>query len=273
MSEVKYRKMPTETLLYEQKIIELEKKLREKTDDLALCRKENEEFIYNAAHDLQAPLRKLSTFIERLVTKSRGTLGDDAKTYIEKIEQTVTAMRSAIDGLSALADITAADFSRCDLNKLFNEVLQESSSLIEQSQAQVDLCLLPSVEGNHAQLKLVFKNIIENSAKFQNKNRALHITIRCSELTPEEKAVMNLPEPKLYYKIEIADNGIGFHQVYADRILKPFQRLHGKSEYEGDGLGLAICQKIINMHDGQIYAEGNENSGSVFVLVLPKIQQ
>lgn len=264
--------MNTEKLLYEERILELEKKLLPSIEALAQCQKENEEFIHIASHDLQAPLRKLSTFIERLTLKSREDLGEEALIYIEKINRTVAGMRSMIDDLSLLSDIGSADpdFIKCDLNKVMSDTINNLKLLIVENSANIITGSLPAVEADAGQIKVAFKTLIDNAIKFKNKVEPPKIVISSEVVTNEEKSVLHLPADKVYYKIEFADNGIGFKQEYADKIFKPFQRLHGKATYTGNGLGLAICKKIIERHLGIMYANGNENSGARFILILPE---
>lgn len=259
---------------FKQKNLELEKKLFETVNDLSLCRKENEEFIYIASHDLKAPLRKLSNFTQLLKKKISEVLSEEAISYFEKIEKTVADMQSLIDGLSALAEVTMSDDNKaCDLNLIIEQVLQESSIWIKQKNATINLCPLPVLNVNFIQLKEVFKNIIDNSLKFQPEWQSPQITIQSEILSFEEKIFFNLDKEKIYFKIKFTDNGIGFKQENADKIFKPFVQLNGRSAFPGNGLGLAICNKIIKMHHGILFATGAENYGSVFILLLPKIPQ
>lgn len=259
---------------FEQKKLELEKKLLETINDLSLCKKENDEFVYIASHDLKAPLRKLSNFTQLLKKTIPEVLSGEAVFYFEKIEKTVADMQSLIDGLSALAEVKATnDYKACDLNMIIEQVLQESSVLIKQKNATINLCHLPVLNVNFIQLKEVFKNIIDNSLKFQPEGQCPQITIRSEILSLEEKIYFNLNKEKIYFKIKFADNGIGFKQENADKIFKPFVQLNGRSAFPGNGLGLAICNKIIKMHHGILLATGAENYGSVFILLLPKIPQ
>lgn len=266
--------MTTENSLYEQRIKDLEKKLQQTTNDLDGCKKEKDEFIYIASHDLKAPLRKLTTFTERLIEKSGEQLSEEAISYLQRIEKNVSSMQSLIDGLSELSEIeTNLNFAKCDLNKIINEVLKDSEAILKKNDAAVHLSTLPILDCNAAQIKQVFKNIIDNSVKFQPEGQAAQIIIESDLLKVEEKINLDLPVKEVYYKIKFADNSIGFNEEDAARILKPFERLNGRSAYPGNGLGLAICNKIIKMHHGIFYVKGQENAGSIFVLILPAIVQ
>ncbi|HUS02165.1 MAG TPA: ATP-binding protein [Chitinophagaceae bacterium] len=260
--------MSTEKL-YEQRIKQLETELLNTTDTLTRYKKEHDEFILIASHDLQAPLRKLSTFVERLTGKIKDLPGE-TKTYAERIQSAVTNMRSLVDGLGTLSEVTEAtkNFQECDLKVLVQIVLNDIQPA---DNVSISCSSLPVIEGNGTQLKHLFRNVIDNSIKFQKKDSPLQININSGEITEEEKKIYDLPPNKTYHKIEISDNGIGFEDQYSEKIFQPFQRLHGKSEYEGNGLGLAICKKITEKHKGIIYAKGDKEKGARFILILPEI--
>ena len=261
--------MSTEKLLYEERIRDLEKELQTTTDTLKNYKKEYDEFILIASHDLQAPLRKLSTFVERLTNKFKD-LPEEAKIYSERIQSAVTSMRCLIEGLATLSEVTEAEkkFQKCDLDELVQTILKD----IQQGDTVNITCSkLPVIEGNSTQLKHLFQNVLDNAIKFQKKDSPLQIIINSKETGEEEKKIFDLPGDKKYYKIEIADNGIGFDDDCSEKIFQPFQRLHGRSEYEGNGLGLAICKKIMEKHNGIIYAKSSKDSGSLFILILPEI--
>lgn len=257
----------------EQKVIDLENELQQTEKALDRCKKASDEFIDIAAHDLKAPMRKLRTFSERLVQKSKG-LNEDAMIYVEKIERTVASMQSLVDGLTALANIgTKFDFVSCDLNETVNEVLTDFSDLIKKEQARIHVADLPTLEAARELMKEIFKNLFDNALKFQREEHIPEVTISSKEMIDEEKIKFNLPVNKVYFQIKFADNGIGFNEDNAGAILKPFVRLHGNSSYPGNGFGLAFCKKVIDMHSGIFVAKGEENNGSVFTLILPQIHQ
>lgn len=265
--------MSTENGVMGQRIIQLEKELKQASEDLQCCKKEKEEFIYIASHDLKAPLRKLSTFTERLIRLAGEDLNPDTLSCIARIQKNVFSMQSLIDDLSTLSEIEAKDFEKCHLNDILKAVLEESSTQWKINSAAIHISDLPVIYGNTSQLKLVFKNIIDNAVKFQPPGQSPEITISADLLKEEEKAMYRLPSEKAYYKIKFADNGIGFNEKEAVDILKPFVRLNGKSSYAGNGIGLAICDKIIKRHNGIFYAKAIENKGSVFILILPEFLQ
>jgi len=266
--------MSIKKLWYDEKIEQLENQLIQNASDLEQCQKENEEFIYIASHDLKAPLRKISTFANRLSEKAGNSLNEEGSSYLHRILSNVAQMQSLIDDLSALADIEKdAEFINCDLGKLINEVLLKLEEKTTLKKAEIIVEPLPQIDGNPAQLKEVFYQLIENSMLFQPEGQAAEIKISSRSLYTKEKTEFSLPADKEFFKIEFSDNGIGFENEHASTIFKAFKRLHGKSTYPGNGLGLAICKKIISMHKGIIYAESKEHEGSVFTLILPQIHQ
>jgi len=256
----------------EETITDLKKKLRHTSDDLDRCKKDKDEFIFLAAHELKAPLRKVSTFTERLVGKAGNQLDEEVLGYINRIEKNVLLMQSLIDDLSDLSEISAnIQLEKCDLNTLMSDVLRELE--VKKNKIKVDLSELPEVNGNGQQLKKAFKNIIGNAIKFQREGVQAEIIIRSESLDGKDKSLLNLPGENEYWKISIEDNGIGFPGEEKDEILKPFVKLNAQSSYPGNGLGLAVCDKIMKIHKGEFYAMGEEDKGSVFVLILPKFLQ
>lgn len=270
----KYRRMSMKNLTYEERITDLENKLIHCATDLEICKKESEEFIYIASHDLNAPLRKLSIFTERLSEHAGEGLGEEALSYLKRIQSTVESMKYLVNGLSALADIeNDVNFGKCDLNLIINEVLKESEEKCKKNNVSILISPLPVIEANASQIKEVFKHLIQNSILFQPQGQSAKIAISAELLGLKEKKDFNLSAEREYYQIRFSDNGIGFKQEFADDIFKPFKRLHGKSTYPGNGLGLAICKKITIIHEGIIYAKANEDQGSIFILILPQIHQ
>ncbi|MGN6533418.1 MAG: sensor histidine kinase [Ginsengibacter sp.] len=266
--------MSTENRLSDQRITELEKELEQTAYDLDCCKKGKDEFIYIASHDLKAPLRKLITFTERLVELAGKELNEEALSCISRIQKNVLSMQSLIDDLSTLSEIEAGiDFKMCDLNEILNGVLETSSAQWQINPTSIHVSALPAIYGDPSYFKLVFKNIIDNAVKFQPEGQVAEIRISAILLTEDEKIKFNLSSENVFYKIKFEDNGIGFNEEDAGRILKPFVRLNGQSSYPGNGIGLAVCDKIIKLHKGIFYAKGIENKGSVFVLILPQFLQ
>lgn len=241
-------------------------------DEIKTHKEQVSDFVESAAHDLHAPLRKLSILIDRVFTKHTEQFSADAKEYITRINTCIEEMRSLIDGLAELASTDAHTFAfvDCDLNIIVNQTLDMMNEEIKEKHAKIEVNPLPVMKGNYVQYQQLFKNLLENAIKFSKKDVSPEVCVSSERVEEDEKIFFNLPLNKKYYKIEISDNGIGFNQVNAERIFEPFVRLHSKSEYEGSGLGLSICKKIADNHDGIIYAEGHENRGSRFTLILPE---
>jgi len=229
------------------------------------------EFIELAAHDLDAPLRKLSVLIERLVNKV-SPASDDMTGYITRIQTCLSDMRSMLDSLSLLSGFSGLSHRNetCHIDDIVREIIEE---LLPQSEDRKNVKItspLPVLKGNRTQYRELFRNLIKNAILFSKSETIAVIELHSTLLLPGEKEYFNLSAPGPYYKIVIADNGIGFRQEYSEKIFEPFVRLHGKSEYPGHGMGLAICKKIVESHQGIIYAEGNASEGARFILILPQ---
>jgi light-regulated signal transduction histidine kinase (bacteriophytochrome) len=181
-------------------------------------------------------------------------------------------MRILIDNLLEFSKISRSNeaFVLSDLNVVMEEAKGELELKIEETGAEIMQDDLPFIVCNPLQIRQLFVNLLSNSLKFRKKDRKTIIRIGSRPATVEEKAAEKLPVDQVYYWITIADNGIGFEKEYAERIFLIFQRLHGKSEYPGSGIGLAICKKIADQHHGVIRAEGRPGDGAVFIVILPK---
>lgn len=248
----------------EEKITSLNNRIKELTN-------EKNDFLQLASHELKSPLRKIATFSDILENKFAAEIPDDALIYLERIKKNVTSMQSIIDGITELNSITPGHTNvNCDLNEALAEALRQLSGTITETKATIQVCELPEIEANCNNMKTVFYNLLSNSIKFCKQGETPKIHISCFELHVEEKNNFNLSFEKIFYKIKFADSGIGFDQAYAAKIFEPFVQLNGKSEVSGNGLGLSVCRKIIELYDGIIYAESN-NAGSSFTLILPKL--
>jgi len=232
-------------------------------------RKDYAEFIELAAHDLDAPLRKLSVLIDRMVMRIDPVT--DIGDYNTRIQACLSDMRSMIDSLSVLARFSSmvTKNDTCEIEKIITKTTNDLQKQ-EQNKITITSSSLPVLQGDSEQYELLFKNLLANAIRFRKKDILPIIEIRSESLSTEEINRFNLGEHKVYFRITIKDNGIGFRQDYSDIIFNPFVRLNGKSEYPGNGIGLSICKKIVENHHGIIYAEGDENSGARFVLILPQ---
>jgi len=253
---------------------EYERSLEEKVKDLDRSNKDLEEFAYIASHDLQEPLRKLTTFSERLQQKFSDKLNDDGNTYIHRMLNATQNMRLLIDNLLEYSRTTSssAHFENCDLNKLIKTALSDLELNIEESNTSIQIEDLPVIEGIPGQLSQLFINIIGNAIKFRIPGKTPEISIKSRLLKSNETSIHLLNHSRKYFKITITDNGIGFEEEYAKRIFQIFQRLHSKAEYPGTGIGLSICKKIVDNHKGIIYAKGKSLKGARFTIILPEQQ-
>jgi light-regulated signal transduction histidine kinase (bacteriophytochrome) len=249
-----------------------EKSLEATVRELNRSNRDLEEFAYVASHDLQEPLRKLSTFSERLVAKAGGQLGDEGVRYTERILAATDNMRILIDNLLEFSRAARPHipFERVDLNIILKQTISDLEISIEQSEAVVEYQLMPTIDAINSQMQQLFTNLIGNAIKFRKPSRPPRIEIRSEPLSVHQKDDLGLLLDAEYHRIEVRDNGIGFEQEYSQKIFQIFQRLHGKVEYPGSGVGLAICKKIVENHRGIIFAEGHVGEGAVFTIILPE---
>jgi PAS domain S-box-containing protein len=253
------------------KLKEYEQELEVKIDELNRSNRDLEEFAYIASHDLHEPLRKLSTFGQRLSSSAEKELSPTNRDYLDRMLKATENMRNLIDNLLEFSRVTrgAATFIKTDLNQLVEEVISEQELKIEETGATVTAERMPMLEVVPSQLKQVFNNLLNNALKFIQPAVKPIIRFECESLSQAERLRYKLKLNREYYKISVTDNGIGFDKVYADKIFQIFQRLHGKSEYAGSGIGLAICRKIADNHKGLIFAESEPGKGSIFTIILP----
>lgn len=257
----------------------LEERVQQRTNDLnevnaelVRSNKELEQFAFITSHDLQEPLRKIQTFANLLSDKYASTLNENANSYINKITSASVRMSQLITDLLNFSRLrrTEGEFIATDLNNVLNEVRNDLEVVISNKKAIINAHTLPIVNAIPFQMNQLFYNLLSNALKFAASDRPLVIDISSKLLSPEEIDVrQGLSKRLSYCEITIKDNGIGFNQVYANKIFEIFQRLNNRSEYEGTGIGLALCNKIMINHSGLIFAKSQENIGSEFYVVLP----
>lgn len=250
-----------------------EKNLQLKIEELDRSNKELEEFAYIASHDLQEPLRKITAFSERLQEKVTD-VNPEAQLYLQRIQTATQNMRMLIDNLLQFSRTRRHNdgFSEVDLGESLRKAEAELELKFEETGSVIESASLPTITAISSQMVQLFTNLLSNAIKFRTPGEPVKIVITCDELSSSEKQSRMLSAEKEYYKITVKDNGIGFEQEYAVRIFQIFQRLHGKAEYPGSGIGLAICKKIIENHNGIIYAESAPGKGATFTIILPKNQ-
>ncbi len=231
--------------------------------------RELEQFAYVASHDLQEPLRKIQAFGDRLRTKTGPLISDEGRDYLDRMLSAAQRMQTLINDLLTLSRVTTRGqpFVPVDLGQVAREVVQDLEALIDQTRGRVEIGQLPMVEADAVQMRQLLQNLIGNGLKF---NRP--------DVPPVIKLTGSLAKPPRYLKgrlsdsacvIRVEDNGIGFDEKYRDRIFQPFQRLHGRNEYEGTGIGLTICLRIVERHGGAITAQSQPGTGSTFIIMLP----
>lgn len=257
--------MKKDLLQYNQKMEQL---VAERTDDLARSNEDLQQFAHVASHDLKEPLRKISIFCDLLTNEQNSSLSEQGKRYLEKIAHSSNRMSNMIEGILAYStgDFNEPDYESIDLTYLLQGVLTDLEMVIQQKDAKIDYHHLPVIQGNPFLLQQLFYNLLNNSLKFSNPSVKPVITIQSNYV---DKANQVQSNPSDYLHLEFKDNGIGFNPAYAEKIFGIFTRLHAKDKFEGTGLGLALCKKIVQRHGGKIYAESEEGKGATFHIILP----
>ena len=229
---------------------------------LEVSNRELQDFASVAAHDLQEPLRKIQSFSDRLSVKFKADLPDEAKDYIDRMQNSAKRMQNLIDDLLMFSRVTTKTlpFEATDLKHVVNEVVSDLEVRIEQSGAKVEVGELPVIDADPSQMRQLFQNLIANALKFQKK-----------DVPPIVKIDAVIKGGKCSFSV--CDNGIGFDEKYLDRIFTIFQRLHGRHEYEGTGIGLAVCRRIVERHLGVITAKSVFGEGATFIVTLPLKQK
>lgn len=251
----------------------VERALELKTKELSRSNSELEQFAYIVSHDLQEPLRKVMAFGDRLLDKCGETISNDGKEYISRMQNASQRMKTLITDLLVFSRLRtkAQPFIPVDLAKIGREVVSDLEIKIEQTGGTVTLGELPTIDADPLQMRQLFQNLIGNALKFHRKGDAPVVDVQVCMLDNQENGSGGNGHTALC-QITFEDNGIGFDEKYADRIFGVFQRLHGRDEYEGTGIGLSICQKIVERHEGTIQAKSAPGKGAKFIITLPMKQ-
>ncbi len=240
--------------------------------ELAKSNRDLQLFASVASHDLQEPLRKIQIFGTLLRDKFSVVLPEEGGRYLDKIVTSSNRMKTMIADILAYARLANDEkqFVRTPLKDVVDEVIDDYELVISEKSAQLFIDELPAIEVNRGEIRQVFQNLISNALKFSKDNVRPVISI-ANENYPED---WNMPEGNgNYCCIGVSDNGIGFDEGFGNKIFSLFQRLNTKDKYEGSGIGLAITKKIIDKHNGQIWAKSTEGTGSKFIMVLPLVQK
>lgn len=259
----------SERKMVEEKLKNYAKELEQKNEELLRSNKELESFTYVSSHDLQEPLRKIQIFSNAVLTGDFENLSERGKEYFNRMFSAANRMQQLIEDLLAFSRATSAnaEFENVDLNVLLDDVLSNIRASAEESNAIIETEKLPVARVIPFQFRQVLQNLISNSIKYTKPGTPPHIKISAQRIVAKKDKELK-PNVK-YHKIIVADEGIGFEQQHAEKIFELFQRLHTKEEYQGTGIGLAICKKIIQNHNGAIKAKGVPDKGATFEIYIP----
>lgn len=240
--------------------ITLERKVRQRTEELERKNKELEQFAYVASHDMQEPLRTTSSFVDLLRKQYKGKLDDNADRYLDYIVQSSDRMKTLIKDLLDYSRLGREKEKRqVDCNSIVEQVRADLNKVIRESQAELKAGQLPLLDAFPTELKLLFQNLVSNSIKFRRPGVPPQVEISATRSNGA-------------WEFSFRDNGIGIEPQYLERIFVIFQRLHNRTDYEGSGIGLAHCKKIVELHGGRIWVESEPGVGSTFFFTISEMQ-
>ncbi len=242
--------------------IRAEKELKIYADKLQKSNRELQDFAHVASHDLQEPLRKITAFSDRLKSKYAAVLDETGLDYMERMQKAAQRMQKLIEGLLAYSRVTtkAHPFEMVDLSVIAHDVLSDLEVLIHNSGGKVEIGNLPTVQADPLQIRQLLQNLIANALKFHKEQHPPVVKV---------SADISNNGDREFCRMTVKDNGIGFDEKYAERIFGVFERLHGRQEYEGSGIGLSVCRRIVERHGGTIMAKSAPGEGATFTIDLP----
>ena len=257
----------------EERVKHLNEQLVAKNESLKQMNEELDQFAYMASHDLQEPLRKIQVFSDKILRNNN--FDPDSEKYFGKIINSSKRMQNLINNLLDFSrhTVSSNDFKKTSLNELVKNVLTELDVEIEKSNARINYENLPVVSAVPGLMQQLFYNLFSNAIKFRKPAVDLVIDVKAEKMNPLDLLKFTkYSQGKNFYKITVQDNGIGFDDKYAEDIFRVFKRLHSYQEFEGTGVGLSICKKIVEKHNGFIKAESKIDNGSTFIIGLPEWQ-
>ena len=261
--------------------IKRERDLETYANRLEQSNRELEEFAYVASHDLQEPLRKIQAFGDRLVLKCTESLPEEGRDYVYRMKNAADRMQRLINDLLTFSRVTTKcqPFQAVDFGQIASEVISDLEVRISETEGTIEVDDLPVIDADPSQIRQLLQNLVSNALKFHRPGVAPHVTITSTVSTgkhnseaPDDGRYSTSGTESSVCQIIVQDNGIGFDEKYGEKIFTVFQRLHGRGAYEGSGIGLAVCRKIVERHGGGIIARSIPDHGSSFVITLPKYQ-
>ena len=243
-------------------VFQAETNMQKYAQELERSNRELQDFAFVSSHDLQEPLRKIQAFSDRLMHKYSDVLDERGVSYLERMQNAAVRMQTLIQDVLAFSRVNSVQmpFTKVNLEEIIQGVVSDLELQIEELAAKIIIEPLPTIEADGTQMRQLFQNIISNALKFHQPNVPPVIRVSAQELIEFEQA---------FTMVLVEDNGIGFDAQYVGRIFGMFQRLNSKSKFEGSGVGLAVCKRIVERHNGRIEAESEKAVGSKFMIILP----